>query len=271
MKSFDNDKSQTMACTICLDAVHKMRYSLLVCSSQACCEASTFKCTWRGKIVTCLETEHASIFEYRAHNTSTSSPRRKRMTSSQKMYCRELADSHLHYARSVAQIWHPTRARAFEFGVCPPPTLARRVSELLRSRLLGLAEGQNVDTVRAGGFCMLRLISLSAPRVQVAPNKRSEEGIAVSAQLGSNYARQEVEGEPPGGWPVDVERQWCPCCYWFAFGTCVHILYALRITAHVDSNGREVLVSRRKRKRGEVAVLPRTGRPNAIGPALSFE
>ncbi|KUF75778.1 hypothetical protein AM587_10003671 [Phytophthora nicotianae] len=35
----------------------------------------------------------------------------------------------------------------------------------------------------------------------------------------ANYARKEVENEPWGGWEVDVERQWCPCDYCFAFGT----------------------------------------------------
>jgi hypothetical protein len=91
----------------------------------------------------------------------------------------------------------------------------------------------------------------------------------VSAQMGSNYARKEVEGEPLDGWSVDVQRQWCPCDYWFAFGSCIHVLFALRVTAHVNS--REVLISRRKRKRGEIAVLPVIGRPRTIGPALSFE
>lgn len=51
----------------------------------------------------------------------------------------------------------------------------------------------------------------------------------------------------------------------------MHVLYALRVTAHVDSSGREVLVSRRKIKRGAVAVLPELGRPRDVGAALSFE
>ncbi|KAE8916049.1 hypothetical protein PF003_g568 [Phytophthora fragariae] len=160
--------------------------------------------------------------------------------------------------------------RAFEFAVCPAPTLARRVMEMVREHLLGVAEGQDIDTVRVGSCCILRVISLRAARVPVAPNTRSEANIAVSAQMGSNYARKEVEGEPLDGWPVDVQRQCCPCDYWFAFGACVHVLFALRVTAHLDSSGREVLVSRRKRKRGEVAVLPDLGRPRAIGPALSL-
>ncbi|ETM35202.1 hypothetical protein L914_17861, partial [Phytophthora nicotianae] len=95
LKSFDIDKSQTMACTLCRDAEHKMRYRLLVCGSQACCEASELKCAWRGKIVTCLETEHASIFEFGSHNTAVSSPKKKKLSSTQKTFIRELADNHL--------------------------------------------------------------------------------------------------------------------------------------------------------------------------------
>ncbi|ETL29620.1 hypothetical protein L916_17209, partial [Phytophthora nicotianae] len=95
LKTFDIDKSQTMACTICPEAEHKMRYRLLVCSCQACGEATTLECAWRGKIVTCLETEHASIFEYGTHNTMATALTRKKLTSTQKAYCRELADNHL--------------------------------------------------------------------------------------------------------------------------------------------------------------------------------
>nr|CAI72252.1 hypothetical protein PI35.0030 [Phytophthora infestans] len=564
MKAFEIQKSQTMACSMCIDAEHKMRYRLLTCSSGLCCEASELDCEWRGKIVTCLETAHVSIFEYGAHNTRVSSPNSKKLTTTQKIYCRELADEHLrpmrirhalarkfstpledlpplktvqnfvnnysrtylenhdrvqelrawvharaytgletmtqtftfgwkldssgkpivgngsdekpfivglstkalmlrltvppqnfilhvdgtykmnqcdypvivvgisdrsrrfhlvalfvvsqetqsvfeavffslrriyfwitkndlriqyamadgdkaqcnalalvfggnpsyrflmcffhvmkkvqerirsfssgvaatvlrevydlHFARSeaaylemlrvimtrwlkepalvqFAQYMHgqwliglfttwqifatPSgfattnnpaetfsaliKRYAFEFGVVPTPTLARRVSELVRAQLLGIAEGQEVDAVSggvAGEPNIIRVISLPAPRVTVAPNKRTEEGIAVSAQMGVNYARKEVEGQPFGGWHVDSERQWCQCDYCYAFGTCIHVLYALRATTHVDSSGRDILVNRKKRRRYGVAVLPVVGRPRTIGPALSFE
>ncbi|KAG3160775.1 hypothetical protein PC128_g20973 [Phytophthora cactorum] len=95
MKSFDIDKSQTMACTLCQDADHNMRYRLHVCSSEACSEASALRCAWRGKIVTCLETERASIFEFGAHNTAASSPKRKKLSSTQKAFIHELVDNHL--------------------------------------------------------------------------------------------------------------------------------------------------------------------------------
>eukprot|EP00644_Phytophthora_capsici_P010918 jgi/Phyca11/104112/e_gw1.9.600.1 len=154
-------------------------------------------------------------------------------------------------------------SKAFEFTVCPAPTLARRVTELVREKLLGVGGDQDLDALRAGACCILRVISLPAPRVQDAPNNRSEEAIAVTAQMGVNYARKEFEGEPSDDWPVDVQRQWCPCRYWFGFGACIHVSFALRVTAHIDSSGREVLINRRKRKRGE--VLPDLGRPRNNG------
>ncbi|KAG2779134.1 hypothetical protein PC129_g4253 [Phytophthora cactorum] len=95
LKTFDIDKSQTMACTICPGAEHQMRYRLLVCSSQTCSEASDITCAWRGKIVTCLYSEHASIFEYGDHHTVASSPKRKKLSTTQKAFCRELAENHL--------------------------------------------------------------------------------------------------------------------------------------------------------------------------------
>ncbi|POM80810.1 Hypothetical protein PHPALM_1304 [Phytophthora palmivora] len=95
LKSFDIVKSQTMACTLCAGDDHKMRYRLLACASVACIDATTDNCSWRGKIITCLETEHVSIFEYGTHSPAVSSPRRKNLNSTQKTYCRELADNHL--------------------------------------------------------------------------------------------------------------------------------------------------------------------------------
>ncbi|RLN92624.1 hypothetical protein BBJ28_00015178 [Nothophytophthora sp. Chile5] len=84
-----------MACTICPEAEHKMRYRLLVCSSEACSEASELKCVWRGKMVTSLESQHASVFEYGEHHTMASTPARKKLTTTQKAFCRELAENHL--------------------------------------------------------------------------------------------------------------------------------------------------------------------------------
>ncbi|KAG3077882.1 hypothetical protein PI124_g18101 [Phytophthora idaei] len=95
MKPFDIGKSQSMACTICPEAEHKMRFRLLVCSSETCVETSALKCAWRGNVVMCLAIEHASIFEFDDHNTLASSPKRKKLTSTQKVFCRELADNHL--------------------------------------------------------------------------------------------------------------------------------------------------------------------------------
>ncbi|RLN44479.1 hypothetical protein BBJ28_00023857 [Nothophytophthora sp. Chile5] len=145
--------------------------------------------------------------------------------------------------------------RAFEFVVLPTTTHARRVSELMRAKLLGLAEGENVNGSIAGSQTTVQVMSLRDPRVIVAPNRRSKEAIAVTAQMGANYARMEVEGQPWGGWAVDVERQWCPCNYWFVFDSFIHVLFALRSTASVDSRGHEILIDRRKRRRGRVAVI----------------
>ncbi|KAG2900042.1 hypothetical protein PC119_g12563 [Phytophthora cactorum] len=142
-----------------------------------------------------------------------------------------------------------SRVRAFAFGVCPTATLLRRVSGLTRARLLSPAEGRTVD----------------------APNKRSKEETAVSAQMGANYARMEVEEQTWAGWAVDVERQWCLCSYWFVFGSCIHALFALHATAHVDSSGRYIPVSRRKRRRSGLAVINNVGRPRSNGPGLSYE
>ncbi|GMF31296.1 unnamed protein product [Phytophthora fragariaefolia] len=99
MKPFEVTKSNTMACTICnKDEPHKMRYRLLECTSQACeaCFASgSPACSWRGKTLSCLKYELVSIYTAGYHTTAVSSPWKKKLTSTQKAFCRELADHHL--------------------------------------------------------------------------------------------------------------------------------------------------------------------------------
>jgi len=95
LKSFDIDKSQVMGCTICLGADHKMRYRLLECSSESCAGASEVKCPWRGKMLTCLDTEHVSFYDYGEHNAAAASPGRKKLSLAHKAFCQDLAANHL--------------------------------------------------------------------------------------------------------------------------------------------------------------------------------
>ncbi|OWZ07866.1 hypothetical protein PHMEG_00019681 [Phytophthora megakarya] len=55
MKAFDITKSNTMACTMCVNLdTHNMRYRLMECSSEACATVSLLGCRWRGKTLTCI-------------------------------------------------------------------------------------------------------------------------------------------------------------------------------------------------------------------------
>ncbi|KAG2907774.1 hypothetical protein PC119_g22955 [Phytophthora cactorum] len=73
--------------------------------------------------------------------------------------------------------------------------------------------------------------------------------------MGANYARMDLQGQQLGGWAVDLDNLWCPCNDWYAFGVCVHIMYALRLSEHVDSRERSVLVNRNKCKRTSAAKV----------------
>eukprot|EP00644_Phytophthora_capsici_P004646 jgi/Phyca11/111057/e_gw1.19.475.1 len=157
--------------------------------------------------------------------------------------------------------------RPFSYDISTSKTLRRRVAEMTRERLIGVCVGLMPEYRYAGGSTILKVASQLAKRVSVAPHKRNEEGIAVSAQMGVNYARMEVQNQPWGGWPVDITQRWCPCNYCYAFGVCVHVLFALRITENVDSSGRSVLVNRSKRRRAGDDV---GGRPLSVGAALTF-
>ncbi|KAK1940906.1 hypothetical protein P3T76_007612 [Phytophthora citrophthora] len=161
--------------------------------------------------------------------------------------------------------------RPFRFDVVPPPTLTRRALEMERKGYMGMWNNTQLQNPGAEVSRILHVQSRLVDRINVVPNKRSEEAIAVSAQMGWNYARMEVEGQPWSGWVVDIDRKWCGCSYWFAFGCCIHVLYATRSLGYIDSTGNEVLVSRRKskRKRQTVDAL-QGGRPLSVGPALTF-
>eukprot|EP00644_Phytophthora_capsici_P013282 jgi/Phyca11/101458/e_gw1.5.411.1 len=134
--------------------------------------------------------------------------------------------------RELAACCHDVSAatRSFSFDISVQPTLMRRVCEMTKQSLIGFWNGGVAPPAYAGCTNIVHVVSSMAQRVQVSPHKRNEEGIAVSAQMGANYARMEVQGQPWGGWPVDVTHRWCPCGYYFAFGVCVHVLFALRTT-----------------------------------------
>ncbi|KAG2896656.1 hypothetical protein PC110_g10489 [Phytophthora cactorum] len=130
LKSFDISKSNTMTCTLCQESEHKMRYRLLECSSEACSEFSTAKCAWRGKLLTCLSTKHASIYDYDHHCTSAASPKKKTLTATQKDFCREMADHHL----------RPMRIRHALSGSSAPASLTHirsAICEILLSDVFG--------------------------------------------------------------------------------------------------------------------------------------
>jgi hypothetical protein len=103
--------------------------------------------------------------------------------------------------------------------------------------------------------------SSPGPDFEILGTKRTEEYLAVTAQMGSNYARMEHQDQPLPGWPVHVGRQWCPCRYWMKFGVCIHVLMALQFRRVVDCHGNRLLVDRTAGKK--------RGRPPKNGPALS--
>ncbi|OWZ21576.1 hypothetical protein PHMEG_0003840 [Phytophthora megakarya] len=111
----------------------------------------------------------------------------------------------------------------------------RRMKDLARGKLLGV-----LGEVGAGGLSAgrVQVFSRPAPRVVVSPKERTEVGIAVSAQMRTNYARMEMEGQAWGGWELCL-----------GFGTCVHVLFAIHTCEHVNSGGHKILMSRKKRRR----------------------
>ncbi|KAE8979596.1 hypothetical protein PR001_g24508 [Phytophthora rubi] len=81
--------------------------------------------------------------------------------------------------------------RGFRLQVEPSSTIKRRTKELVKLKLLGevIPPSAVVEAVNSN---IKFAASSRPPRVPVAARHKTEDGIAVSAQMGLNYARMEV-------------------------------------------------------------------------------
>ncbi|KAE9265463.1 hypothetical protein PF008_g31855 [Phytophthora fragariae] len=122
---------------------------------------------------------------------------------------------------------------------------------------------------------LVRVLSRGCVHVYLPELGRSRETAPVSAQMGSNYARMELEGQPESGWEVDVSKLSCECKYNFKFALCIHVLFALQLKNYTELDGKRTLVNRSVSKmcRRTPAVNARAaaGRPPTNGHALSTE
>ncbi|POM58929.1 Hypothetical protein PHPALM_36358 [Phytophthora palmivora] len=145
MKSFEITKSNAMDCTACSDvAPHQMRYRLLACNSAACDSGAVFACPWRGKTLTCQKSEEVSIYEFDEHASGASSPKKKKkLTSAQKEFCRELTNHHLR----PMQIRH-AMARKFETALEELPALSTVQNFVNHYSRTYLANNDRVDDLR---------------------------------------------------------------------------------------------------------------------------
>ncbi|KUF82249.1 hypothetical protein AM588_10000354 [Phytophthora nicotianae] len=101
MKVFIVVKSQLVPCVVCaLTKPHKMRYQLLMCSSEICKEAVPYdECLWKGKVLTFQSLSRVTIMETGAHETLVREPQKTKMIPRLKDYGREMATQGLKPAR----------------------------------------------------------------------------------------------------------------------------------------------------------------------------
>ncbi|ETP53177.1 hypothetical protein F442_01898 [Phytophthora nicotianae P10297] len=126
----------------------------------------------------------------------------------------------------------------------------------------------------------IRVLSRGCSRVYLPELGRSRETAPVSAQMGTNYARMETEGQPDGGWCVDVASMTCECKYYFKFAICIHVLFALQVKSYTGLDGKRTLVNRTVVRKscctqqaspnGSSSRVP-AGRPQTNGHALSLQ
>ncbi|KAE8908500.1 hypothetical protein PF003_g8080 [Phytophthora fragariae] len=280
MKFFIIVKSQLVPCVVCaLTRPHKMRYQLLRCSSETCKAATPYDaCPWMGKVMTCQELNRVTIMEAGAHETLVRDPRKPKMTPRLKDYGREMATQGLKPARIRMGM-----ARRFGLSETDLPTLNQVqwfIAAFTKAKLhrnddyddiLGQIDALLVDITPSRSSIefllvspnpnLVRVLSRGCVRVYLPELGRSRETAPVSAQMGSNYARMELEGQPESGWEVDVSKLSCECKYNFKFALCIHVLFALQLKNYTGLDGKRTLVNRSVSK-----MRRRTG--STVGEAI---
>jgi hypothetical protein len=178
----------------------------------------------------------------------------------------------------------------FTTSTVPRTKLKKRATELRRQGFL--VEVPALEIAEKGDDIFMMVLQHAVPRVWVEkttrPTKKgkkkqgeSVEVLASGEQFRVNNARMEREGQPDAGWAVNLQDRSCPCNYFYKYGQCVHLLFALFIRFGNDSPPKRTLVNRsqRGRKRNLESLIAdavsRThasrGRPILNGHALSLE
>ncbi|ETM30570.1 hypothetical protein L914_21753 [Phytophthora nicotianae] len=123
-------KSQLVPCVVCvLTKPHKMRYRLLMCSSETCNAATPYDaCRWKGKVLTCQSLYRVIIMETGGHETLVNPPpfQKKKNQDDPRLkdYGREMATQGLKPARIRNGM-----ARRFGLAETEMPTL-RQIDQL---------------------------------------------------------------------------------------------------------------------------------------------
>lgn len=161
-----------------------------------------------------------------------------------------------------------------------PVARSKLKSRATALRRQGLLKGTLISQAAPGGSSYMIVLDKETPHIFVRPKKRTMELIELAAQFGKNTARMEREREhqPETGWAVDLKSRSCPCDYFFKYGQCVHLLYALYESCGDAAPPKRMLFSRRSKKRSleeqlvdaAAAAGCARGRPILNGPALSF-
>ncbi|ETL82328.1 hypothetical protein L917_17498 [Phytophthora nicotianae] len=122
---------------------------------------------------------------------------------------------------------------------------------------------------------VIHVMSRGCERIYLPELGHSREVAPVSAQMGVNYARMEVFGQPEGGWHVDLSTNSCGWKYYFKFAICIHVRFALQIKNYTRLDGKRTLANRsvsKNRSRSDTpsARVP-AGRPLVKRHALNTE
>ncbi|ETL35211.1 hypothetical protein L916_12628 [Phytophthora nicotianae] len=153
-------------------------------------------------------------------------------------------------------------SRPFSTICKPDARLVRRVGAMARANLLSLHSTSKSsiafllsDSTVDEQQDVMRVLSRLSPRVFDETRRRTLEDLPVSSKVNKLTANMELRGMPTSGWAVDMLTPSCPCKFWFKYGCCIHVLYALETSGSMDVMGRETLVNRARTRRGRLEKL----------------
>jgi hypothetical protein len=155
--------------------------------------------------------------------------------------------------------------------------LKRRMRLLVKCNKLHAAASEQTQMSNMDEDSHVHVVSMAFSNQDDMLSLSTKEQDQLEGSMNYNNSRMEYWKMGEEGWEVNTVSLTCRCSYFYKFGSCVHVLFALEyknLPMPWDRQRGQRLVNKKKRKRQrefEDVEAPQPGRPPIVGFALSFD